>query len=72
MPSNVADEEGATNREKDTLRLVTVIIRHGERAPVDTYPNDPYIKDSMKPYGWGQLTNVNTVSSVFQPDSLRK
>lgn len=33
-------------------------MRHGERAPVDTYPNDPYIKDDMEPNGWGQLTNV--------------
>lgn len=35
-------------------------MRHGERAPVDTYPNDPYINSSMAPYGWGQLTNVST------------
>lgn len=28
---------------------------------MDTYPNDPHINDSMEPYGWGQLTNVNTL-----------
>lgn len=33
-------------------------MRHGDRAPQDTYPNDPYINNSMEPYGWGQLTNV--------------
>lgn len=33
-------------------------MRHGERAPQDTYPNDPYLNNSMEPYGWGQLTNV--------------
>lgn len=34
------------------------VMRHGDRAPQDTYPNDPYINNSMEPYGWGQLTNV--------------
>lgn len=34
------------------------VLRHGDRTPQDTYPNDPYINDSMEPYGWGQLTNV--------------
>lgn len=33
-------------------------MRHGERTPQDTYPNDPYLNNSMEPYGWGQLTNV--------------
>ncbi|XP_024945095.1 uncharacterized protein LOC107271895 isoform X4 [Cephus cinctus] len=42
---------------KDTLRLVTVVFRHGQRTPADTYPTDPHINDSMVPYGWGQLTN---------------
>ncbi|KAG5322141.1 PPAL phosphatase, partial [Acromyrmex heyeri] len=47
--------------KKNTLQLVTVVIRHGDRAPVDTYPNDPHINDSMEPYGWGQLTYVNII-----------
>ncbi|XP_043281256.1 venom acid phosphatase Acph-1-like isoform X2 [Venturia canescens] len=42
---------------QDTLRLVTVVMRHGERAPADTYPNDPHVNDTMEPFGWGQLTN---------------
>ncbi|XP_012223831.2 prostatic acid phosphatase [Linepithema humile] len=71
LPSKVA-EEGATIHEKDTLRLVTVVIRHGERAPVDTYPNDPYIKDSMQPYGWGQLTNEGRKNQYNQGLFLRK
>uniref|UniRef100_A0A0C9RH03 ACPH1_0 protein n=1 Tax=Fopius arisanus TaxID=64838 RepID=A0A0C9RH03_9HYME len=43
--------------DQETLRQVTILMRHGERAPVDTYPEDPYINNSMAPYGWGQLTN---------------
>lgn len=66
LPCKVMNEE-ETNCEnkKNTLRLVTVIMRHGERAPVDSYPNDPYIKDDMEPYGWGQLTNVIFASLPF-------
>ncbi|KMQ93151.1 lysosomal acid phosphatase, partial [Lasius niger] len=68
------NEEDETNYEieKDTLRLVTVITRHGERAPVDTYPNDPYIKDNMEPYGWGQLTNEGRRNQYNQGLFLRK
>ncbi|XP_015115859.1 venom acid phosphatase Acph-1 isoform X1 [Diachasma alloeum] len=51
---------GSVNQE--TLRQVTILMRHGERAPVDTYPKDPYINDSMAPYGWGQLTNKGRVN----------
>ncbi|XP_008550915.1 venom acid phosphatase Acph-1 isoform X1 [Microplitis demolitor] len=50
---------GISNTEKNqkTLRQVTLLMRHGERAPVDTYPKDPYINSTMDPYGWGQLTD---------------
>ncbi|XP_014609330.1 PREDICTED: lysosomal acid phosphatase-like isoform X1 [Polistes canadensis] len=57
---------------EDTLRLVSVIMRHGERAPQDTYPNDPYVSDTMKPYGWGQLTNVGRVNQYNQGIYLRQ
>lgn len=40
-------------------------MRHGERAPQDTYPNDPYIKNTMEPYGWGQLTNVSIFYFIY-------
>ncbi|KAJ8954162.1 hypothetical protein NQ318_005756 [Aromia moschata] len=39
------------------LELVHVVMRHGARTPVSTYPNDPYINDTLYPTGWGQLTN---------------
>ncbi|KZC05750.1 Testicular acid phosphatase like protein [Dufourea novaeangliae] len=46
-------------------------MRHGERAPQDTYPNDPYVNDSMEPYGWGQLTNEGRRSQYNQGIFLR-
>ncbi|TGZ53639.1 Uncharacterized protein DBV15_10423 [Temnothorax longispinosus] len=48
------------------------VIRHGERAPVDTYPNDPHINDSLEPYGWGQLTNKGRKNQYDQGSFLRK
>ncbi|XP_076655370.1 prostatic acid phosphatase [Halictus rubicundus] len=77
--SPVTLEEGATidreneNKSEDTtLRLVTVVMRHGERAPQDTYPNDPYVNNSMEPYGWGQLTNEGRRSQYNQGLYLRE
>ncbi|KAF2883594.1 hypothetical protein ILUMI_22589 [Ignelater luminosus] len=38
----------------DTLKLVHVLFRHGDRTPTQTYTNDPH---KYWPEGWGQLTN---------------
>ncbi|KAK2578622.1 hypothetical protein KPH14_010759 [Odynerus spinipes] len=72
--SDVKGKEAPDNYEtkEDTLRLVTVVMRHGERAPQDTYPNDPYINETMEPYGWGQLTNVGRINQYNQGDYLRQ
>ncbi|XP_063930430.1 testicular acid phosphatase homolog [Zophobas morio] len=45
------------NGEPKELQLLHVILRHGARTPADTYPNDPYINETLFPVGWGQLTN---------------
>ncbi|KAG5877574.1 hypothetical protein JTB14_003726 [Gonioctena quinquepunctata] len=43
--------------ESDTaLKQLHVVFRHGERAPTETYPNDPYI-DYKWSGDWGHLTN---------------
>lgn len=40
------------------------MVRHGARAPAtDAYPNDPYASDTYEPWGYGELTNVNKISS---------
>lgn len=72
--NDVKEKEAPDNYEtnEDTLRLVTVILRHGERAPQDTYPNDPYINERMEPYGWGQLTNVGRINQYNQGNFLRQ
>lgn len=67
-----ADSKGENAVVEDTLQLVTVVMRHGERAPQDTYPNDPYINDPMAPYGWGQLTNEGRRSQYNQGLYLRE
>jgi len=48
------------NTTNSTLELVHIVFRHGIRTPVDTFPNDPYLKDSFKPTGWGHVTNVSS------------
>ncbi|BFF97119.1 prostatic acid phosphatase [Drosophila madeirensis] len=45
------------NTTQSTLELVHIVFRHGIRTPVDTYPNDPYLRDGFKPTGWGHVTN---------------
>lgn len=42
----------------DSLLLVNILFRHGDRSPVASYPTDPYNNVSYWPAGWGQLTNI--------------
>ncbi|XP_011699163.1 PREDICTED: testicular acid phosphatase homolog [Wasmannia auropunctata] len=47
-------------------------MRHGDRAPLDTYPNDLYVNYTMGPNGWGQLTNEGKRHQYNQGLFLRK
>uniref|UniRef100_V5I8Q3 acid phosphatase n=1 Tax=Anoplophora glabripennis TaxID=217634 RepID=V5I8Q3_ANOGL len=40
------------------LISVVVLHRHGDRAPVKAYKNDPYADESYWPLGFGELTNI--------------
>ncbi|KAJ3656085.1 hypothetical protein Zmor_015186 [Zophobas morio] len=39
-----------------SLRQLHIVFRHGERAPTETYKNDPHINTTWSG-GWGHLTN---------------
>lgn len=48
--------DGIGSDEPKTLVLVHAIYRHGQRAPLLPYPNDPYKDESLWPNGFGELT----------------
>nr|XP_018917284.1 PREDICTED: testicular acid phosphatase homolog [Bemisia tabaci] len=45
-----------------TLKFLSFIHRHGERAPIETYPTDPYKNDSYWPEGREELLRVGKVN----------
>ncbi|KAL7295980.1 hypothetical protein TKK_0010538 [Trichogramma kaykai] len=49
----------ADNDDGYRLKHVSVIFRHGDRAPdpVEMFPNDPNYQNTFYPYGLGGLTN---------------
>ncbi len=52
--------------DTETLQLVQVIVRHGDRAPTNTYPNDPVNDDPQAwPEGRAQLTSVRQFCSIL-------
>ncbi|OXU18976.1 hypothetical protein TSAR_000201 [Trichomalopsis sarcophagae] len=38
--------------------FANVLFRHGDRTPIDPYPNDPYRDEAKWPVPFGQLTNI--------------
>ncbi|XP_053957228.1 prostatic acid phosphatase-like [Anastrepha ludens] len=47
----------SVDNKNSTLKLLHIVLRHGARTPVNTYPNDPYANDAFEPTGWGHVTN---------------
>ncbi|VDO46841.1 unnamed protein product, partial [Brugia timori] len=45
----------ATTVIADELIFIQIVWRHGDRAPIFTYPTDTHQEDAW-PYGWGELT----------------
>lgn len=54
------------------LIFAHVIYRHGDRTPINTYPNDPWGKREFWPVGWGQLTNLGKQRHYELGQWLRK
>uniref|UniRef100_A0A914L4K8 Uncharacterized protein n=1 Tax=Meloidogyne incognita TaxID=6306 RepID=A0A914L4K8_MELIC len=57
--------------EEDKLLLVHTIWRHGDRAPITTYPTDPN-GENRWPFGFGELTELGMRQQYSLGHLLRK
>ncbi|VEN39474.1 unnamed protein product [Callosobruchus maculatus] len=56
----------------DELVAVAVVFRHGDRSPLDSFPNDPYFNGTYWPMGVGQLLNFGKNNSYQLGRYLRQ
>ncbi|KAK4881178.1 hypothetical protein RN001_004497 [Aquatica leii] len=63
-----------TPEKDDTLILLHVLFRHGDRTPEtsELYPTDPYHADTSFPEGLGELTNAGKKREHQIGQALRK
>ncbi|XP_058129225.1 prostatic acid phosphatase [Anopheles ziemanni] len=54
------------------LIFAHVLFRHGDRTPIDPYPNDPWKDPSHWTTGWGQLTNAGKIHHLLLGKWLRQ
>ncbi|XP_063984985.1 prostatic acid phosphatase-like isoform X1 [Diachasmimorpha longicaudata] len=58
MATIVLPSSRAGDPELGNIVLANVLFRHGDRTPLDPYPNDPWRNESLWPVPFGQLTNL--------------
>uniref|UniRef100_A0A182QA78 acid phosphatase n=1 Tax=Anopheles farauti TaxID=69004 RepID=A0A182QA78_9DIPT len=54
------------------LIFAHVLFRHGDRTPIDPYPNDPWKDPSHWTAGWGQLVNAGKMRHLMLGKWLRE
>ncbi|KAJ8951144.1 hypothetical protein NQ318_021588 [Aromia moschata] len=56
-PEFSGDRRGGSETMRGSLVSVVVLLRHGDRAPYWSFPNDQYFDSSYWPMGHGQMTD---------------
>lgn len=62
----------AIKADETQLVLVQIVFRHGDRTPIEVYPNDPHKADAWDKYGGlGQLTQTGMKQHYAYGEYLR-
>lgn len=61
-----------SNGSEGKLIFAHVLFRHGDRTPIDPYPNDPWKDPSHWTADWGQLVNAGKMRHLMLGKWLRQ
>jgi hypothetical protein len=62
---------GCLAQQNDTLQMVQILYRHGDRSPTESFPTNP-LPESAWPQGFGELTQVGMLQHFELGIYLRK
>ncbi|CAG5092783.1 Similar to acp2: Lysosomal acid phosphatase (Xenopus laevis) [Cotesia congregata] len=68
--SAFSTEENSSN-DLGTVVFANILFRHGDRTPVEPYPNDPHRNESEWPVPYGQLTTTGMHQHLLLGQWLR-